>query len=70
MHGCKVDLQRYRATSGEQSFIDCIKAPVYLETVLAIDIRLEPKSNLEDKFNPCILKDDFHQELTPLLSHQ
>ena len=34
-----VDLQRYRATSGERHFIEQIKAPISLEAVLATKIR-------------------------------
>ena len=33
-----VDLYRYRATSGERNFIERIKAPIFLEAVLAIEI--------------------------------
>ena len=33
-----VDLQRYRATSGGRNFIERIKAPIILETVLAVDL--------------------------------
>ena len=29
---------RYRAISGERNFIDGIKAPIFLEAVLAIEI--------------------------------
>ena len=32
-----VDLSRCRATSGERNFIEQIKAPIFLEAVLAID---------------------------------
>ena len=37
LHGCMVDLQRYRATSGERNFIEQIKAPIFLEAVVAIE---------------------------------
>ena len=48
-----VDLETYRATSGEGHFIERIKAPVFLEAVLAIEInvraptqfRIESQSN-------------------------
>ena len=30
-----VDLQRYTGTSGERNFIEKIKAPIFLEAVLA-----------------------------------
>ena len=57
MYGFKVDLQRYRATSGERNFkgnhrrnfIEQIKAATFLEVVLAIEILQEPQSNLEEK---------------------
>ena len=48
-----VDLQRYRATSGERNFIERIKAPIFLEAVLA------------EKVNPSILKDDFSSRTDP-----
>ena len=64
MHGCMVDLYRNRATSGERNFIEWIKVPIFLEAVLAIEIMQEPQSNLEEKVNPSILKDDFPQEQT------
>ena len=35
-----VDLQRYRATSGERNFIERIKAPIFLQAVLVIEIML------------------------------
>ena len=53
------DLKRYRATSGERNLIERIKAPIFLEEVLAIEIMLEPQSNLEEKVNARILKDAF-----------
>ena len=33
-----VDLKKYRATSGERNVIEHIKAPIFLEAVLAIEI--------------------------------
>ena len=42
-----------------------IKAPIFLETVLAIEIMQEPQSNLEDKVNPSILKVDFSSRTDP-----
>ena len=33
LHGRMVDLSRYRATSGERTFIERIKAPIFLEAV-------------------------------------
>ena len=65
VHGCKVDLQRYRATSGETNFIELIKAPIFLEADLAIEIMQEPQSNLEEKVNSSILKDDFSSRTDP-----
>ena len=35
------------------------EAPIFLEEVLAIEIMKERQSNLEEKVNPNILKDDF-----------
>ena len=60
-----VDLYRYRATSGERNFIEGIKAPIFLEAVLAIKIMYEPQSNLEERVNPSILKDDFSSKTDP-----
>ena len=52
-----VDLERYRATSGERNFIEQMKAPIFLEAVLAI--MQETQYNLEEKVNLNILKDNF-----------
>ena len=38
IHASMVDLLGYRATSGERNFIDRIKASIFLEAVLAIEI--------------------------------
>ena len=38
IHGCKVDLQRFVATSGEKKIIEQIKASIFLEEVLAREI--------------------------------
>ena len=65
MHGHMVDLCRYRATSGERSFIEQIKAPIFLGVVLAIEIMSDPQSNLDEKDNPSILKDDFYSRTDP-----
>ena len=35
------------------------QAPIFLEAVLTIKIMQEPQSNLEEKINPGILKNDF-----------
>ena len=59
------DLKRYRATSGERNLIERIKAPIFLEEVLAIEIMLEPLSNLEEKVNARILKDAFSSRIDP-----
>ena len=58
---------RYRVTSGERNFTERIKASIFLEVVLAIEVIYGPQSNLEQKVNPSILKDDilvkiFHPE--------
>ena len=37
-NGHMVDLQRYRATSRERNLIEQIKAPIFLEAALAIEI--------------------------------
>ena len=58
MHGRMVDLWRYRTPSGERNFVQRIKAPIFLEAVLAIEIMQEPQSNLEKKLDSSILKDD------------
>ena len=58
MHGRMVDLWRYRASSGERNFVERIKAPIFLEAVLAIEIMQEPQSNLEKKVDSSILKYD------------
>ena len=42
-----------------------IKIPIFLEAVLAIEIMYEPQSNLEEKINPRILKDDFSSRTGP-----
>ena len=56
MHGSMVDLQRHRATSGEIHFIEQIKVPTFLESVLATEIMQELQSNPEEKVNLSILK--------------
>ena len=56
MHSQIVDLQRYRAKSGEENFIEQIKAIILLEEVLTIEIMLEHQSILEEKVNLSILK--------------
>ena len=38
LHGCKVDLVRNRAISGEINLIEEIKAPIFLKLVVAIEI--------------------------------
>ena len=52
MHGCMVDLLGYRATSGERNFIEQIKAPIFLEAVLAIEIMQEPTPTYKRKSTP------------------
>ena len=48
-----------------------IKAPIFLEAVLATEIILEPQPNLEEKVNPSILIDDFPSSIyTHVFSHQ
>ena len=60
-----IDLQRYRATSGDRHFKKRIKAPIFLEAVLAIQIMQEPHPNLEEKDNPSILKDGVSSRTDP-----
>ena len=60
-----VDLYRHRATSGERNLIGCIRAPIFLEAVLAIQIMYEPQSNLEEKSNPNIFQVDFSSRTDP-----
>ena len=62
-----VDLNNYRATSGERNFTEQIKASISLEAVLVIEIMKEPQSNLEEKVNPSILKDDFSSRTDPFI---
>ena len=45
--------------SGERNFIEQIKAPIFLKTVLPIEIMQELQSNLEETENLRVLKDDF-----------
>ena len=56
IHGHMVDLQRYKANSGERNFIEQLKAPIFLEAVLAIGIM---------QVNLSILKDDFCSRTDP-----
>ena len=58
MHVRMVDLLRHRATPAERKLTERIKAPIFLEAILAIDIMLESQSNLAKEVNPSILKDD------------
>ena len=52
-------------TSGERYLIEQIKAPIFLEVVLAMEMMYEPQSNLEEKLKPSILKDDFSSRTNP-----
>ena len=47
-----------------------IKAIIFLEAVLAIEIIQQPQSGLEEKDSLSILKDDFAQEPTHPFSYQ
>ena len=58
------------ASSGERNFIERIKAPIFLEIVLVIEIMQEPQSMLKVKDNPASYKMTFPQEHTHLFSHQ
>ena len=65
MQGRTLDLKRYRATSGERNVVERINAPIFLEAILAIETLQEPQSNLEEKDNPSILKDDLFSRINP-----
>ena len=43
----------------KKNFIERIKAPIFLEAVVAIEIMEDVQSNLDEKDNPSILKDEF-----------
>ena len=60
MHGRIVNLWRYRATSEERNLKEQIKAPIFLEELLAIEIIQESQSNFEEKVNSSILKAQFY----------
>ena len=62
MQGHAVDLQRYRATSGERNFTEWIKIQIFLEAVLATEIMQNLQFYFEEKVNPSILKDDFSRK--------
>ena len=47
------------------NFIEQIKAPIFLEAVLAIQIMWEYQSNLKNKVKPSILKDDYYSTTGP-----
>ena len=49
----------------KMKLIEHIKAPIFLEAVLTVEIMLEPQSNLEEKFNRMILKGDFSLRTDP-----
>ena len=38
IHGCMLDLLRYRATSRARNFIERINVPIFVEAVLAVEI--------------------------------
>ena len=43
----------------KKNFIEQIKAPIFLEAVVAIEIMEDIQSNLDEKDNSSILKDEF-----------
>ena len=49
MQGHVVDLKRYRATFGERNVTEQIKASIFLEAVLAIEIMCETKMEFRRK---------------------
>ena len=62
MHGRMVDLQRYKASSGERNFIErANKASIFLEAVLA----KEHQSNFEEKSTPASKKMIFFSRTDP-----
>ena len=65
MQGCMLDFKKYRRISRKRNFIKQTKALIFLEAVLAIEMMQEPRSNLEEKGNPNILKDDFSSRPDP-----
>ena len=48
-----------------QSNLSSKKLPISFEGVLQVEIILEPKTNLEEKVNNSILKDDFSSKTDP-----
>ena len=49
----------------KRNFVERIKALIFLEAVLAIEIIQEPQSNLEKKVDFSTLKDDFSSKTDP-----
>ena len=49
----------------ERNFTERIKASIFLEAVLAIEIILKPQSNLEENGISSILSDDFFSKTDP-----
>ena len=62
---CGRFVEIYRATSAEKNFIERTNPPIFYEADLAIEIMQKPQSNLEEKVNPSILKDDFGSRTAP-----
>ena len=56
---CGRFIEIYRATSAEKNFIERKNPTTFYEADLATEIMQKPQSNLEEKVNPSILKDDF-----------
>ena len=48
-----------------RNFIERIKAPIFLDALLAIETMQELQSNSEEKVNSSILKDDFSSRASP-----
>ena len=54
-----------QSNSVERNFIERIKVQNFMEAVLAIEIMQKPQSNLEEKVNRSILKDNFFSRTDP-----
>ena len=61
MYGRFIEIQ----SNLRRNFVERIKAPIFLEAVLAIDIMQEPQLNLQEKVDPGILKDHFSSRTGP-----
>ena len=67
VHGLMVDLLKIQSNLRKKKLYRTKQGSNILETTLAIEIMEEPQSNLEDKVNPSILKDDFSSRTDPFI---